>query len=109
MAVKKQALANLAELRKAVRSVAAERKDVAESLITEISFLESTLEELRSQVAKDGPIVATKGGSRENPALKAYNTTIQRYSLLFKQVTDILPASKEGPTSDPLMDFIKQG
>ena len=110
MARKMTKLTDLKELRKAVDSISAERKEVAESLIREIVFLDVTLETLRANITSDGPIIESeKQEQRENPALKAYNSTIQRYSLLFKQIVDLLPEPKAEQPTDPLTDFIKQG
>ncbi|WP_309459518.1 hypothetical protein [Bacillus thuringiensis] len=45
---------------------------------------------------------------REHPALKAYNTTIQSYSRLYKQLVDLLPPTDLKPKEDELIDFIKR-
>lgn len=103
----------MAALKRLIKQVPADRKAIADSLFKELVFMEKTLEELRETVDKDGPVSLFKQGKqeflRESPALKSYNTTIQRYSLLYKQLTDLLPPSVRPEASDPLIDFIKKG
>ena len=78
-----------------LKLIPADRKHVGEKLIAEIHFIDTTLAELRKTVADKGVVDNFKQGKqqflRESPALKAYNTTIQRYSLLYKQLCDLLP------------------
>lgn len=83
-------------------------------MITEITFMSKTLSELKKAIEKTGAVDLFKQGKqefvRENPALKAYNTTIQRYSLLYKQLTDMIPKQSRETTADSeLYKFIKQG
>lgn len=90
-----------------------ERKPIAEKLIKELAFMSKTLDELRKVVDEKGPVDLFKQGVqefyRESPALKAYNTTIQRYSLLFKQLGDLLPKQPKENAPDALLEFIKEG
>lgn len=88
-----------------------EKKPVAKKLITELNFMGSTLAQLRKLVKTEGPIELFKNGSqqmlRESPALKSYNTTVQRYSLLHKQLVDLLPKEERKPEEgNALHDFI---
>ena len=89
-----------------------EKKPIAKKLITELNFMSSTLTQLRRMVKDQGPVELFKNGKqemlRESPALKAYNTTIQRYSLLYKQLIDLLPkeSAKAGEEANPLYEFI---
>jgi len=46
---------------------------------------------------------------RESTALKSYNTTVQRYSQLYKQLTDLMPKTQEAEKSNAVYDFIKGG
>jgi len=109
MAQKRPSFTDLAELRKAVDGVSAERKEIADGIIAEIVFLTKTLESLKAHITKEGAIIESERGRKENPALRAYNVTIQRYSLLFKQVVDLLPTPALKAPEDPLTEFIKQG
>lgn len=105
--------ADMAELGKIVALVPEDRRAVAEKLAKEVSFMGKTLEGLRGTVAERGAVEMFKQGSqeflRESPALKAYNTTIQRYSLLYKQLVDMLPKQAQESAESPLTAFIKQG
>lgn len=107
----KAAKAEAKKLNKLVKLVPENKKDVAKSIAQELSFMAGTLEELKSNIAQNGAVEWFQNGKqemwRESPALKSYNTTIQRYSLLSKQLCDLLPKeeavkAKEGG----LMDFL---
>lgn len=90
-----------------------EKKPIAKKLITEINFMAKTLTSLRKMVNEQGAVELFKNGSqemlREHPALKSYNTTIQRYSLLYKQLIDLIPKDSEKPPEEvnPIYDFIR--
>ncbi|CDB23735.1 uncharacterized protein BN706_00052 [Clostridium sp. CAG:557] len=45
---------------------------------------------------------------RESPALKAYNTTIQRYSLLYKQLESMISKGLQENSENELYKFINQ-
>ncbi len=72
-----------------------------------------TLEDLKKNIRESGTVEHFKQGKqdflRENPALKSYNTTIQRYSLLYRQLSDLAGKSPEAEKSNPVYDFIKEG
>jgi hypothetical protein len=98
-------------LKRILRDIPKDRQPIAQSLFNEISFMEQTLIKLKDQVEAEGVTTVFKNGTqqfvKEHPALKAYNTTIQRYSLLYKQITDLLPPIVTEEKTDPLIDFIK--
>lgn len=98
-------------LKRILKDIPKDRQPIAQSLYNEISFMQKTLIKLKDQVDAEGVTTLFKNGTqeyvKEHPALKAYNTTIQRYSLLYKQITDLLPPPLEKEKVDPLMDFIK--
>lgn len=98
-------------LKKILKDIPKDRQPIAQSLFNELSFMQKTLIELKKQIKEDGPTTMFKQGSQEflheHPALKGYNTTIQRYSLLYKQITDLLPPPVGKEKLDPLIDFIK--
>jgi hypothetical protein len=100
---------DLSELQTAVDTLPGARREAANKLIAEIVFLEQTMGKLKSSVNISGGVLKTARTVRENPALKAYNTSIQRYSLLFKQVVDMLPEPPKAAPVDPLLDFVKEG
>jgi hypothetical protein len=111
----KERLKDIRKLRQILRLVPKDRKSIAEKLIAEISFMAETLTDLREKIREGGTVDHFKQGKqeflRESPALKAYNTTIQRYSLLYKQLTDLLPPPEiDSKKKNEVLDFItKQG
>lgn len=111
----KERLKDVRKLKKILKLVPADRKDIAEKLIAEISFMAETLADLRAHIQEHGTVDHFKQGAqefdRESPALKAYNTTIQRYSLLYRQLTDLLPPPEvNDKKKNEVLDFItKQG
>lgn len=95
MAQDKELLKELRRMKKLLKLMPEDRKPVGENLLKEITFMAATLAKLRHAVEEKGVVDNFKQGKqqfmRESPALKAYNTTVQRYSLIYKQFTDLLP------------------
>lgn len=104
---------DMRKLKAIIKQIPTDRRAIAENLAREIEFMAATLEELRQNVQENGAVDLFKQGSqefmRESPALKAYNTTIQRYSLLYKQIVDMLPKPAPEDAGGKLYDFLKQG
>lgn len=105
MATEYKTLTELLEL------IPEEKKPIAKKLITELNFMASTLAQLRKMVKSQGAVELFENGKqkmlRESPALKSYNTTVQRYSLLYKQLNDLLPKEERRPEEgNALNDFI---
>jgi hypothetical protein len=108
----KARLQDLRKLRRMLRLIPVDRKSIGEKLIDEIAFISQTLANLRKTITEKGEVDQFKQGKqeflRESPALKAYNTTIQRYSLLYRQLTDLLPKPEiSDKAADQLIEFIK--
>ena len=88
---------------------------IGEELIERITFMAGVLDDLQAQIQEHGTTDHFKQGvqefDRESPALKSYNTTIQRYSLLYKQLVDLLPPPEvdEKKKNDVLEFITKQG
>ena len=83
----------------------------AKGLIEEAAYMRITLKELKKEIDKNGPIDEMPQGEysilREHPALKSYNTMVQRYSSTIKQLTDLLPKEvKVVEEDDGFADFI---
>lgn len=100
-----------AELMAILEKIPEEKQYIGAKLVEELIFMQSTLDDLKKQVAEHGTVEHFEQGKqnflRESPALKSYNTTVQRYSQLYKQLTDLLPKIQETAQSNPLYDFIK--
>ena len=110
---KKKAIVStdMRKVKKLLKEIPDDRKPIAEGIYNELVFMQNTLGLLKEQVENEGPVSMFKQGAqeflREHPALKAYNTTIQRFSLLYKQLVDLLPTAPPGEQKDELLDFIK--
>ena len=106
---------DLRELKKILKLVPQDRKSIAEKLIQRITFMAGVLDDLQEHIREHGTTDHFKQGvqefDRESPALKSYNTTIQRYSLLYKQLVDLLPPPEvDDKKKNEVLDFItKQG
>ena len=74
--------------------------------------MEKTLERLRIQISETGEVEHFQQGKqdflRESPALKAYNTTVQRYSVMYRQLADLMGKSAEAEKSNAVYDFLKE-
>ena len=105
-----QILMGIKRLDNLVELVPGNRKQIAEKIAREIAFMAQTLDNLKLDISKRGAVELFKQGKqeflRESPALKAYNTTIQRYSLLYKQLTDLLPKQSAINTDNALLDYL---
>lgn len=87
------------------------RRLSAKGLIEEAAFMRATLTELKKSIDENGPIDKMPQGEysilREHPALKSYNTMVQRYSSIIKQLTDLLPKEvKVVEDDDGFQEFI---
>lgn len=108
----KQRLQDIRKLKKMLKLVPDDRKAIGEKLMQRITFMAGVLDDLEANIIEYGTISHFKQGKqefdRESPALKSYNTTIQRYSLLYKQLVELLPKPDVTPKErDQLMDFFK--
>lgn len=99
------------QLNKIVKLIPDNQQPMARSIANELGFIMHTLDQLKDHVAEHGAIDLFKNGRqemwRESPAMKTYNTTIQRYSVLTKQLLDLVPVeqAKEKEVS-AILDFI---
>lgn len=100
------------ELQRRIQLVPEDKQPIAEQLLKELVFMSETLENLKAAIKEKGEIDLFKQGKqefmRESPAMKTYNTTVQRYGLLFKQFTDLLPKAEAERAGSDLFDFLRQ-
>ena len=99
-------------LRKLYKNLPKDKVRAVEGLIHEAAFMRVTLEEARYIIDNEGIIEIFEQGAqrfqREHPATKVYNTMIQRYATVCKQLFEMVPdldASKQA--EDELMAFVK--
>jgi hypothetical protein len=102
------------KLRRLFKLLPKDKRQAADGLIQEAAFMRVTLEETRYIIDRQGIIEAFEQGAqrflREHPATKVYNTMINRYAAVCKQLFDMLPdpdASKQA--ENELMAFVKRG
>ena len=100
-------------LRELLERVPDDKKHIGAALVDELSFMSETLKRLKAQIRETGEIEHFVQGKqdfyRESPALKAYNTTVQRYGTLYRQLSDIIGKTPEAEKSNAVYDFIKGG
>ena len=105
----KKKISDISELKKVFVELNNNKSKLALSLLDKAEFLEKTLEELKYQVDKEGVITSMCQGDyeidRENPALRAYNTTIKNYTSVIKQLNDMLPVEEPNPKDDGFDGF----
>ena len=94
-----------------LKNVPEDKKPIAAKLIEELTFMEKTLKKLKEQIETYGEVEEFNQGAqnflRESPALKGYNTMVQRYSVMNRQLTDLMHKSVVAEDSNPVYDFIK--
>jgi len=102
----------LNRLRKTFKDLPEDRKRISEGLIQEAAFMRATLEETREIIDREGILEHFEQGAqrfvREHPATKVYNTMINRYASVCKQLLDLLPEADKKTAADELMDFVKK-
>jgi hypothetical protein len=83
-------------------------KELANSLLNEINFMNKTLEELKKEVETSGVITDMSQGAysikRSNPALNTYNQLIKNYTSCIKQLNELLPKDT-GTGTDSFDEF----
>lgn len=101
------------ELEAILEKIPSDKQYIGRKLIDELVFMQDTLTMLKRKIKENGTeevfIQGKQQFVRETPALKSYNTTVQRYSSLYKQLTDLMPKSVEPEKSNAVYDFIKGG
>lgn len=99
------------ELEAILEKIPADKQYIGRKLIDELVFMQDTLTMLKRKIKENGTeeefIQGKQQFVRETPALKSYNTTVQRYSSLYKQLTDLMPKSVEAEKSNAVYDFLK--
>lgn len=113
--VSKDTLVNreINRLTKLSKDIDANKRLTAKGLIEEASFMKATLQELKEMIDKQGPIDEMPQGEysilREHPALKSYNTMVQRYTNVINQLTNLHPKEEIKQEVDDGFDvFLKK-
>lgn len=91
--------------------LAENKKKAAEGLIDECSFMRATLKQLREYIDANGCIDEMQQGEysilRESPAVRTYNTMVQKYAAVCKQLFDMLPSKAVAAVIDDGFDSFR--
>lgn len=101
----------IARLTNLFKDIDSNRRLTAKGLIEEAAYMKITLQELKVEIDKHGPIDEMPQGDysilREHPALKSYNTMVQRYTNIIDKLTNLHPKEvKVVEEDDGFSDFI---
>jgi hypothetical protein len=98
------------EFAQILEQVAENKKSIGERIIEELIFMQGALTDLKKHINEKGTVERFEQGKqnflRESPALKSYNTTVNRYSQLYRQLTDLLPKEQQPKAKSELLNFI---
>jgi len=100
------------KLKRLFKNLPKDKQRAAEGLIQEAAFMRVTLEETRYIIDQEGIIEHFEQGAqkflREHPATKVYNSMINRYTTVCKQLFEMIPDPETGKQAeDELMAFVK--
>lgn len=111
--IDKQTLINreINRLTNLFKEVDKNRRLTAKGLIEEAAFIKFTLIELKEKINEEGPIDEMPQGEysilREHPALRSYNTMVQRYTNIIDKLTNLHPKEvKVVEEDDGFIDFV---
>ena len=113
--VDKETLVNreIRRLTNLFKDIDSNKRLTAKGLIEEASFMKVTLHELKQMIDESGPIDEMPQGEysilREHPALKSYNTMVQRYTNIINQLTNLHPKEEfKKEVDDGFDSFIRK-
>jgi len=109
----RQTKKEMLKLRRLFKNLPKDKMKAADGLIQEAAFMKVTLEETRHVIDQEGILEKFEQGAqkflREHPATKVYNTMINRYATVCKQLFDMVPDPEAGKQAeDELMAFVKK-
>lgn len=100
----------IVRLTRVFKEIEKNKRLTTKGLIEEAAYMKATLKELKASIDESGPIDEMQQGEysilREHPALKAYNTTVQRYTTVIKELTNLLPKEQIKELSDGFDEFV---
>lgn len=101
------------EFERILERIPEDKKYIGQKIIEELIFMQDTLTTLKRKIKENGTEEQFTQGKqnfvRESSTLKSYNTTVQRYGTLYKQLTELLPKTQEAEKSNAVYDFVKEG
>ncbi|MGJ9383225.1 hypothetical protein [Salipaludibacillus sp. CF4.18] len=106
----KQIKKEVSRLKRNFKELEKDKKDGMESLIHEAAFMRVTLGILKDDINSNGAVDEMTQGDytimRESPAVKTYNTMIQRYTAAMKELNSFLPKSSPKTVDDGFNEFV---
>lgn len=100
----------IARLTNIFKEIEKNKRLTSKGLIEEAAFMKATLKELKTSIDECGPIDEMPQGDysilREHPALRAYNTMVQRYTTVIKELNGLLPKEVQKEISDGFDEFV---
>lgn len=94
--------AEITRLKNILKDLSQDKQDISDGLVNEAAFMRITLEDLKKDINENGAIDEMPQGNysilRESPAVKTYNTMVQRYNATCKELFSLLP--KEIPIEE---------
>lgn len=104
---------HVAELEEILKRIPEDKQYIGRKIIDELIFIDETLTTLKRKIKENGTeeefIQGKQQFTRESTALTSYNKTIQRYSTLYKQLTDLMQKSSGSQDGNAVYDFLKEG
>ena len=105
------------KLKRIFKNISKDKKTLCEKLIQNAAFMAVTLEDLQETIKEEGAIKSCVNGNgflvmQEHPAQKSYNSMINRYASVIKQLQDLLPDNKQENmrnAGDALAAFVAKG
>lgn len=87
------------------------KREVAESLLDKIVFMETELDKLQTAIKEKGWVEAYQNGANQFGLKKStegdvYNTLIKNYNTTLKQLLDIAPQESDAASIDDLLNGI---
>lgn len=97
--------AEIKRLNDILKNIHESKRNSAKRLIENIAFMSVVLEELQVDIKKRGETITTTNGNGfkvivENPSMKSYNATVNRFTAATRQLFDLLP--KDLPSIIPV-------
>lgn len=107
----------LKKLQKIFADIPEDKRDLVDGLIENAAFMVVTLRDLAADVAENGPVITAVNGNgfevtQENPAQRSYNSMVQKYTAVMKELNTYLPttrAQEVAQAGDLLKAFVMAG
>lgn len=101
----------ISKLKKIFKEIDSNKKLFADKLISQLIFMENTLDELQETIKDEGAVMTGINGNgfkvvKEHPAQKSYNVMIKNYNATMSNLINLIP--KDDIEDDEAMQFIKQ-